>query len=486
MIDRHQEAQIRRLFFAEHWKKGTIAAQLGVHHDVVERAIGPLGPKSKTGPRDSALDPYKDLIDETLERYPRVVATRLFDMACERGYTGSLRTVRRYVGAVRPRPRAEAFLRTETLPGEQSQIDWAHVGKIRVPGGERALWIFVLLLGHSRALWAELVFEQTVASLRRSLLRAAEYFGGVTRQWLFDNPKTVVLERHGDIVRYQPELLELCSTMHVEPRLCGVRKPNHKGGVERAIRFLKERFFAARAIHDREQGNQALLDFLERVAMTRPHPVQSERTVGEVFEEEKKHLLTLPETLPPLETLGAVSVDKTASVRFDTNRYSVPPEHVRKTLTLAATDTTVRLLEGSTEVARHDRCWGRRQTVEDPAHRAALLEQKRAARDGKGRDRLRAQIPRIDELLQCWADEGRNMGSLVARTLKLLDFYGAPVVNEAVDELLERGSADFGALTVLCERKRTPHPSAMPVPLELADHVHDREVLQHDLGGYDD
>ena len=134
-VDGATETEIRRLYFAEHWKRGTIAAQLGVHPDVVERTLGSFGPRPGA-PRPDArvLEPYKPFIVETLERYPRLLATRIYDMLGERGYGGSLRTLRRYVREVRPRPRTEAVLRVETLPGEQAQVDWAHVGEIAVPG----------------------------------------------------------------------------------------------------------------------------------------------------------------------------------------------------------------------------------------------------------------------------------------------------------------------------------------------------------------
>src|SRR4029078_6445253 len=98
------------------------------------------------------------------------------------------------IPGVSPAPRADVFLRTEPLIGEQAQVDWAYVGKLAVPGGERALWLFVMVLSYSRALWGELVLDLSVPSLCRSLLRAARAFGGTCRQWLFDNPKTVVLE----------------------------------------------------------------------------------------------------------------------------------------------------------------------------------------------------------------------------------------------------------------------------------------------------
>ena len=99
-------------------------------------------------------------------------------------------------------------MRLERLAGEQSQVDWAHVGHIRVKGGTRPLYCFVLLLAYSRALWAELVLEQTTMSLVRSLWRAAQFFGGVTHQWLFDNPRSIVAARQGSAIRFQPELVD--------------------------------------------------------------------------------------------------------------------------------------------------------------------------------------------------------------------------------------------------------------------------------------
>ena len=484
MIGRDLEAEVRRLFFTEHWKVGTISAQLGIHRDAVMRAIGHLGPQPKSGPMPSVLDDFKPVVTETLGRYPTLRATRIYDMLVDRGYTGSLRTLRRYVRQVRPRPSKEVFLRIETVAGEQAQIDWGHVGKLPVPGGERALWVFVMVLSYSRAIFAELVVDLTVHSLLRSLCRAAEHFGGMSRQWLFDNAKTVVLQRHGDAIRFHPDLLSLCATLHVSPRLCGVRKPEQKGSVERAIRYLKERFFAARTIHSIDQGNAQLLAFIDEVTMDRPHPVQRSLSVAEVFEQEKPRLLPLPGAMPSVDLVRPVSVDKTATVRFDKNRYSVPPQQASKSLTLAASDTCVRLLDGTAVIAVHDRCWGTHQDVEDPNHRAELLKHKRAARDSKGRDRLRAQVPHIDELIARWVDDGKNIGSLVVRTLSLLDLYGPTILAAATDELLQRGGSDYGALSILCEKRRGTKPVVLPLP--LADHVRDRDVIPHDLGGYDD
>lgn len=480
------EAQIRRLFFAEHWKQGTIATQLGVHPDVVKRVVGPIGPTPGTKrTRAILLDPYKPFIAQTLETYPRLLSTRLFEMVKERGYTGSINTLRRFVRTARPRSR-KAYLDLEVLPGEVGEVDWGHVGELRVPGGFRPLWVFVMLLAYSRAMFAELVLSLDAPSLWRSLLRASMYFGGSPRAWLFDNAKTVVVERRGNLVRFHERLVELSGHLHVELRVCDPGAPHQKGGVERAMRYLKGSFFAARHMHSIEQGNQQLRSFIEETAAARPHPRFAGRTVADAFAEEQARLLPLPDALPPLELLTPTAVDAKAFVQLDTNRYSVPSKYASSSLSLVTTDTTVRLLDGEKEVARHSRSWGRKQILERPEHRAELLQEKKAARDLKGRDRLAIEVPDIQALFERWFEHEFNLGSMVVRTGKLLDSYGAAVLRAAVSDMLDKNLVDFGALSVLCETHRKARGSQVVPPLQLADHVVDRDVVPHDLGGYDE
>jgi transposase len=128
------EAEILRLHHAEHWPPGTIATQLGAHMDQVERVLGLDTPRVPSKLRPRIIDPYRPFIDEQLRRYPKLLATRLYDMVGARGFRGSVRTVREHVALVRPRPPREAYLLTETLPGEVAQVDWAHAGEIAVPG----------------------------------------------------------------------------------------------------------------------------------------------------------------------------------------------------------------------------------------------------------------------------------------------------------------------------------------------------------------
>jgi transposase len=136
MISPEQRAQIRRLFHAEHWQIGTIAAELGVHPDTVRGALETERFKRGPAPRTALTDPYLEFIQQTLEQHPRLRATRLFQMLRDRGYHGSVVQLRRVLVSLRP-PTQEAFLRLSTLPGEQAQADWASFGTVTIGRAQR-------------------------------------------------------------------------------------------------------------------------------------------------------------------------------------------------------------------------------------------------------------------------------------------------------------------------------------------------------------
>lgn len=485
-VSREIEVEILRLSHVEGWLPGTIVAELGVHHEVVERVLDAEHVVVKERPpRGSQLDGYKDFIVATLDKHPRLRATRLYHMIRKRGFKGSARIVRRYVAMVRPRPRVDAHLVCERLPGEQAQIDWGKVGTLAVPGGHRVMWVFLMTLAYSRYRYAELVLDLGVETLRRSLWRATRFFGGTPREWLFDNTKAVVLERFGDARRLQRDLLELAASMHVMPRLCRPRKPTDKGGVERGIRDLKEAHFAGGTIHSLEHGNRELLEFINDIVCERRHPTQPTRTVREVWEEERTKLLPLPSHPPSVDLVTPVAVDKTASVRLATNLYSVPAKYAGSTLTLVADDTTVRLLDGDTEVARHARSQGRHQRIDDLTHRRELVLERRAANAAPVRHNLLVETPELHVLFERWVTRGRNVGAMTSRTKKLRDLYGAAVLREAVLEMVAHETHDVGALALLCEQARRRRNLPVPMALTLPAHVADVDVVSHSLASYD-
>ena len=209
------------------------------------------------------------------------------------------------------------------------------------------------------------------------------------------------------------------------------------------------------------------------------------RTLADCLAEERTRLLPIPSPLPSTDVVVPIAIDKTAFARFDTNLYSAPPDYSEETLTLVADDRVVRLLDGQTVVAEHRRSWGLRQKVESPEHRAEIVRRKRSASASTGRDRLRIAAPGIDVLIERWVEAGRNVGSMVAQTGKLPDLYGLDVFRRAVADTLECGTHDPGEIGVLCEKHRRAAEGPLPMDVRLGDHVPDRDVIPHDLGGYD-
>jgi transposase len=227
VIDLETMARIRHLRHAENWPVGTIAAELGLHHGTVEHAIEEQA-QAAPPPRASQLDAYLDFIQQTLREHPRLRATRIWRMLRERGYPGSARQVRRKVAELRPAPR-EAFLRRRTFPGEEAQVDWASFGHVLIGSARRALSAFVMTLSYSRALYLEFFFDQSQENFLRGHVRAFSYFEGAPRVCLYDNLRSAVLERRGDLVRFHPRLLELAAHYHFVPRACRPARGNEKG-----------------------------------------------------------------------------------------------------------------------------------------------------------------------------------------------------------------------------------------------------------------
>ena len=287
-------------------------------------------------------------------------------------------------------------------------------------------------------------------------------------------------------MRFHPTLLALAADMRAQPRLCGVRQPQQKGRVERAIRYLRDRFLAGRTILGVADGNAQLARFIVDVAHVRPHPVHAQRTVGDVFADEQPRLLPLPNPLPATDLILPVHVDTQAFVRLDTNRYSVPPDFAGRTLTLVADDLRVRVLDGASEVAVHPRSFGRRQISEAPEHRAALLRERKAALELKGRDRLLTVVPDFAVILERWAKGGPSLGFLVSRAIRLLDLYGNDIFTAAVEEIVKRGLGDISAIAVACDRIRRDIRRPVPIDIAFPAHLDDRDITPHDLETYDD
>ena len=482
------EAKILRYYHVEKWRVGTIARQLHVHHSVVRRVLSAAGiPKANFIKQRSLITPYLSFITDTLTKFPKLTAARLYEMMRQRGYPGGVDHFRHTIALYRPRPPAEAYLRLRTLPGEQGQVDWAQFNYVTIGKARRPLMAFVMVLSYSRKIFLRFYLNQQTANFLRGHEAAFTAFQGVSRVLLYDTLKSAVLERQGDAIRFNPILLEFAAHYRYEPRPVAVARGNEKGRVERAIRYVRDNFFAARTWKNIDDLNQQASEWCDGIAAERPCPEDRTLSVKETFLQEQPKLLMLPDNPYPTHEREEMLISKTPYARFDLNDYSVPHTHVRRTVTVCATLSTVSILDGASVIASHPRSFDKGQQIEDEKHIADLVACKKQARQHRGQDRLRAAAPASQTLLIQAAERGYNIGSIVAQLLQLLDDYGVSELNTAIDVALSKGVPHPNAVRTSLEKQREARHLPPPISMTLPDdkRVREQVIRPHQLETYD-
>jgi transposase len=489
MIEKSVEAQVLRFFYAEKWRIGTIATHLGLHHSTVSRVLDRAGVIRDQTSRGSILDPYADFIADALSRYPKLTATRLHRMIQERGFKGGVDHFRHQLRQLRLRQAKpkEPFLRLKTLIGEEGQVDWAHFGRLKIGRADRQLMAFVMVLSHSRRLFVHFFLGQSTTNFLRGHVIAFQELNGCPRLILYDNLKSAVIDRRGDAIHFNPDLLALSAHYHFEPRPCAPYRGNEKGRVERSIRYLRSAFFEGLEWTSLDELNEKVRAFCTGPAMERKWREDPNLTVKQAFEIEQKALLVLPAQPFPAFDRVFVTPDKTAFVRFDLNDYSVPHDRIGRTLTLVATLKTVRILDGVEVLAQHRRSFDKGAVVEDQRHRDAIRRIKRRGRQGQSLDRLSRAVPESVELLRGQAERGHNIGSATLALIRMLDLYGREALRFGVKEAIERGVFHPHAVRHAIEKRRGALGQGPVLPLLLNDdpRISNITVIPHDLSNYD-
>lgn len=468
-MNKETEAEVLRLFHAEGWRRNTIAKQLGLHHSAVARVLARNGllPKLSQA-RRSKVDEYIPFIERTLEKYPKLNATRLHQMVRERGYTGGVDHFRDIVAGLRPARKGEAYLRLATLPGEQAQCDWAYFGKLRVGNAERRLLAFVIILSWSRRIFLRFYFGDSTANFLRGHVEAFDHFQAVSREVLYDNLKSAVLERVGDAIHFNPDLLSLAAHYRFAPKPVPVARANEKGRVERAIRYVRSAFFAARKFRDIEDLNEQAHAWCIQEASQRRCQQDKSMTVAEAFAQERTCMLPLPAAPFSVYERKPVHIGKTPYARFDLNDYSLPHTYANKTVVVEATLKTVSFTDGPNIVATHFRSFDKGQQIEDADHIADLVAVKREAHKHRAIDRLRYVAPSAEQFFLRAAERGSNLGRLTQLLVRLLNLYGAAELEAALSESLARGSIHSSSVQATLERRRSAQGLPPPVPLQFA------------------
>jgi len=351
-----------------------IAALTGFNRRTVRKYLAQAstpryGPRA---PRLTKLDPFKPFLNERLQAgvWNAVV---LFAQLQERGYTGGYTILTDYLRPLRTQAHAVAVRRFETPPGHQAQVDWGHFGERLTPDGKQTLSGFVLTLGHSRALFAELATDQTLPTFLRLHEEAFRSLGGVPHEILYDRVKTVVLgtDERGEI-KWHPVFAAFAAYWGFVPRLCRAYRPQTKGKVEATIGYLRKNFLCGRTAYDLQDLRSQLAAWVATVANQRLHGT-THQSVAAAWDAEKPHLQPIGSRAPyPLLPTQLRKVARDAYVSYRANRYSVPWQAAGQEVSLREVDGYLEILRDQQRLARHPLCAGRHQVITLPGHHAGL------------------------------------------------------------------------------------------------------------------
>ena len=265
-------------------------------------------------------------------------------------------------------------VRFETPPGRQAQVDFAHFRTefTDEAGVERVVWLFSLVLGHSRMLWGRFVPHQDMQTLLRCHAAAFEALGGAPAEILYDRMRTVfsgVDSDAGHIV-YNRTLIEFARHYGYLPKACKAYRAKTKGKVERPFRYIREDFFLGRSFRNLDDLNGQFRQWLDEVANPRTHAT-TRRVISEHFAAERPSLQPLP--AGPFQAVLRLErrITRDGMVSVDGNLYSVPDSTRRRPVEVHSTANEVRILEQGAVIAVHPVMDGRGQRRISAGHRTA-------------------------------------------------------------------------------------------------------------------
>lgn len=329
--------------------------------------------RRRSAPR--LLERYESYLEERVRAFPGIPGSRLMREIRELGYEGGYATVTRFLRRVRPRGPAVFAPRFETPPGHQAQVDFAEFKTefADEPGVRRKVWLFSLLLGHSRWLWGRFCTDQRQQTMLRMHIAAFEALGGVPRQVLHDRMKTAVAgtDDRGAVL-YNPAYVDMLGHYGARPRACRPYRAQTKGKVERSFSHVRSDFHLGGRFQNLDDLNARFDEWRERVANPRRHATTG-RIVSEAFAEERPALLPLP-GIPwnGLVRAERRRVSRDGLVSVDGNRYSVPDGLTGRSVLVHVHPGEVRILDGNGELAAlHAVPEGRGRVLSDPSHRRA-------------------------------------------------------------------------------------------------------------------
>jgi len=468
----------RRTVFEIHHLKSqgdsvrSIARKLGINRETVAKYLENPEKVIVKRKRHSKLKPYYDLIDELLKEDPEVKAPVILQRISAVGFEGEITILRDYLrkkrGQVRDR---QAFIRFESEPGKQMQIDWGHFGSLTYGDTKRKLYALAVIEAYSRMLYVEFTHSQKQEVLHRCLLNAFKFFGGTPEEIVVDNMVTAVIERQGALIRFNQAFLDFLRPFGSVPRACNVCAAYEKGKIERGIQYLRRNFWPLRIFDNLSDVQRQVIKWLEEVANLRVHRTTGQRPVDRFS---KESLKPLPQFLPDCRETVELLVYKDFALRFDGNSYTTPPWTIGKRLILKADHHLVTIYHNQKILATHDRCWDRHQRIELPQHKELVKKLQKKL----WQDRHIAAFASLGEIardyLNALSGANQPIKKNVERLLRLKSLYGTSSLLAVIKKALHYKAYGAEYVENILYQEMTPHNTHQPVKLKQDDLNHIR------------
>jgi transposase len=477
-------AAIRHLFHIEKLPKKAIARKLGLDPKTVRKAL-----KRETfsptifQPRTSKLDPYKEKIADLLTHHAGLSAVRIHEEIKKLGYPGGITILKDYLATFRTP--SKTFLSIRTTPAEEAQTDWAYVGTV----ASQRVYCFLMVLSFSGMLYLQFFPSQTLEHFMTGHLRAFHFFQGVPKKIRYDNLRSVVLQRFGSAIQFNPRFLAFAAHYLFDPSPCNVKSPHEKGRVERIIRYIRDNFLAARTFLSLTDLNLQATAWRDEVANRRIHGTTGKRPLDLFAQQEQSLLTPLPKTDYDTRLTLAVKSTSQSLVKLETNRYSVPFAYASRMLTLKADDQWVSLYDKEKLIAQHQRSPQKYQLIEDPRHYKGLLSSKPHGAYFKYRDALLALGETAHRYVERLTQTELRLPHQIKKIIQLVDLYGKAEVLEAMEHALHYNALGHEYLRniILANRRKrtTTQPLGSPSSKIHPDLIRSTWVEERDPRLYD-
>lgn len=410
------------------------AQALGLHPETVSK-WSRIEPYRRPSPpkRGSRLDPYKGQVVRWLDTHP-YSAQQIFQRLREAGFPGGVSIVKDYVRQIRP-PKQKAFLKLSFAPGEAAQVDWGESGTIAVGGTRRKLSFFLMVLCYSRMAYLEFTVSQTMEHFLACHENAFAALG-VPEKIMVDNLKSAVLKRLVGVAPIlNPRYVDFARHHGFRIAACNVRAGWEKGRVESGVGYVKKNLLNGMELPDFSAMTAAAQIWLGEIANVRIHAETHQRPV-DLFETERPHLRAM--NANPYD-FGRVLNTRASSqfrVSVDTNRYTVPAHLAGRRVTLKLYPDRVCIYFQDSLIARHPRCYDRRQDIKEPDHEKRLLDERKSAREQRLLSDFLALSKQAPAYYEGLTARGFDARSHVRKILALVEIYSKDAAARALEDAL--------------------------------------------------